>query len=180
LPAQLGAQFFRQLFFVVFDSDFEKQVGSHFRLLFSYPYTEDVSTAAKATGSEAGKAIGIAVFGHGSSVESANESVRAVARQAAREGGWALYETTFLEADPRLEEAVANLVRGGATEILVLPYFLTLGIHLQRDLPRLAADLAGKFGIPIQIAPPLDGHPALSRVLADRVKALLPGKALLP
>jgi sirohydrochlorin ferrochelatase len=127
-----------------------------------------------------GSATGIAVFGHGSSVASANDSVRAVARHAAREGGWALYETAFLEADPRLEEAVANLVREGATEILVLPYFLTLGIHLQRDLPRLAADLAVKFGIPIRIAPPLDGHPTLSRVLADRAKGLLPGEPLLP
>jgi len=168
LPAQLGAQFFRQLFFVVFDSDFEKQVGSHFRLLFSYPYTEDVSTAAKATGSEAGKAIGIAVFGHGSSVESANESVRAVARQAAREGGWALYETTFLEADPRLEEAVANLVRKEMRQRT-----REHEVHLMQDI-----DSGGeRYADWDRMRPILDQE---LHSLADRVKALLPGKALLP
>jgi sirohydrochlorin ferrochelatase len=118
--------------------------------------------------------IGIAVFGHGSSVESANEAVRTVAREAARQGGWTLYETAFLEAAPRLNEAVEKLAAAGAAEILVLPYFLTLGIHLQRDLPLLVADLEHKFGIPVRVAPPLDGHPGLSAMLADRAKALLP------
>ena len=32
-------------------------------------------------------------------------------------------------------EAVANLADRGVRQILVVPYFLTLGIHLQRDLP---------------------------------------------
>jgi len=116
---------------------------------------------------------GLVVFGHGSSVPSANEAVRTVARDAACHGGWALFETAFLEADPRLESAVAQLAQKGATEILILPYFLTLGIHLQRDLPRLVEDLAGRFGLPIRIAPPLDGHPDLSRILADRAREML-------
>jgi sirohydrochlorin ferrochelatase len=41
----------------------------------------------------------------------------------------------FLEAQSSLDEAVARLADRGVTHILVVPYFLTLGIHLQRDLP---------------------------------------------
>lgn len=111
---------------------------------------------------------GIVVFGHGSSVASANEAVRTVAARAAAEGAWELFETAFLEASPRLSDAVSRLVASGAEEILVLPYFLTLGIHLQRDLPKLAEDLSRQGGIPIRVAEPLDGHPALSRILVDR------------
>jgi sirohydrochlorin ferrochelatase len=111
---------------------------------------------------------GIVVFGHGSSVSSANDAVRVVAGHAAREGHWALYETAFLECEPRLEQAVKKLAAAGATEMLVLPYFLTLGIHLQRDLPKLVAALEREFGIPIRVAPPLDGHPGLGKMLADR------------
>ena len=118
-------------------------------------------------------ACGIVVFGHGSSVESANDAVRAVAKHAAARGDWPLYETTFLEADPRLGDGVAKLVSRGAQEILVLPYFLTLGIHLQRDLPRLVEELTAQFGVPIRVAPPLDGHPELSHILADRAEGLL-------
>ena len=111
---------------------------------------------------------GIVVFGHGSSVASANDAVRIVAANAARQGGWPLYETAFLECDPRLSDAVRILAAAGASDVLVLPYFLTLGIHLQRDLPKLVADLASQYGLPIRVAPPLDGHPGLGKMLVDR------------
>ncbi len=116
---------------------------------------------------------GIVVFGHGSSVASANEAVRVIAAKAASEGGWDLYETAFLEAAPGLGEAVAKLAAGGAGDILVLPYFLTLGIHLQRDLPRLVDDLSRAHGFLIRVAPPLDGHPELSRILVARAAELM-------
>jgi sirohydrochlorin ferrochelatase len=108
------------------------------------------------------------VFGHGSSVESANDAVRAMAAAAAGEGAWDLYETAFLECAPRLNEAVATLVAAGAESILVLPYFLTLGIHLQRDLPKLVEALTREHGIPIRVTPPLDGHPELGHILVSR------------
>jgi sirohydrochlorin ferrochelatase len=112
--------------------------------------------------------LGIVVFGHGSSVASANEAVRTIAARAAAEGAWDLYETAFLEAAPRLDEAVRSLTASGAEEILVLPYFLTLGIHLQRDLPRLVDDLSREYKVPIRVTEPLDGHPELSRILVER------------
>ena len=113
---------------------------------------------------------GIIVFGHGSSVESANEAVRIIARQAAEHGAWDLYETAFLECAPLLSDAVAALVSRGAKEILVLPYFLTLGIHLQRDLPKLVTSLSSEYGLAIHVTPPLDGHAQLSRILVERAK----------
>jgi sirohydrochlorin ferrochelatase len=111
---------------------------------------------------------GIIVFGHGSSVASANEAVRVIAAQAASEGAWELYETAFLEAEPRLDEAVRKLATAGARDILVLPYFLTLGIHLQRDLPKLVDALSREHNIAIRVAEPLDGAPELSRILVQR------------
>ena len=101
-------------------------------------------------------------------MQSANEAVEAVAREAANEGRWDLFETAFLEASPFLADAVAKLAHSGAEEIIVLPYFLTLGIHLQRDLPALVGQLSAKYGVPIRVVPPLDGHPQLSRILVER------------
>ena len=116
--------------------------------------------------------LGIVVFGHGSSVASANDAVRVIAARAAAQGAWNLFETAFLEAAPRLQEAVRTLAASGAEEILVLPYFLTLGIHLQRDLPKLVDELSRETGIPIRVAEPLDGHPQLSRILVDRASGV--------
>lgn len=108
------------------------------------------------------------LFGHGSSVQSANESVIAVGRQLAEAGHWV--ETAFLEQGrPDLAGAVNSLVERGATRIAVIPYFLTLGIHLQRDLPGIVQNLAKQHsGVEIRVAPPLDGHPALLRIVLDR------------
>lgn len=111
---------------------------------------------------------GIIVFGHGSSVASANDEVRLIAAQAAQKGGWACYETAFLECSPTLAEAVAVLRARGVRDILVLPYFLTLGIHLRRDLPKLVEELSVAHGVSIRVTPPLHGHPALSAILVDR------------
>lgn len=111
------------------------------------------------------------VFGHGSSRASANQAVRRVAAQAAEEGHWVRYQTAFLEADPRLAQAVEKLIAAGADSILILPYFLTLGIHLERDLPALVHELQTQYSIPIQVTPPLDGHAALSRILVERAEA---------
>ena len=109
---------------------------------------------------------GYVIFAHGSPIESANQAVRTIAAQAELP----LYETAFLDsAPPTLADAVASLSRRGATEVVVIPYFLTLGMHLQRDLPALVKAIESQTpGLPIRVTAPLDGHPALSRIILDR------------
>lgn len=118
---------------------------------------------------------GIAIFAHGSAVESANESVREVVRQFETLGGYELVEPSFLElGKPDLAEAVARLVERGAGRIIVTPYFLTLGKHLQRDLPRIVSEIQSiHTGVEIHVTPPMDGHPSLAAILADRVDQAL-------
>ncbi len=111
---------------------------------------------------------GIVIFAHGSPIESANQAVRDVAAQA----GFELFETAFLDpVRPSLPEAVKRLVDRGASRILVIPYFLTLGLHMQRDLPVIVRDLSRIYtGMDIRVTPPLDGHPALREILLDRAR----------
>ena len=118
---------------------------------------------------------GIVVFAHGSSVASANDAVRTVVASMSRDAGYDLVETAFLElASPTLEEAVERVIQRGARRVLIIPYFLTLGIHLQRDLPRIVSAISSVHtDVEIQVTEPLDGHPALSRVLADRARHAL-------
>ena len=117
---------------------------------------------------------GFIVFGHGSRVESANQAVRAVAAELASAGAYPYVEPAFLElGQPDLAGAVERLAGRGVRKIVVLPYFLTLGTHLERDLPRLIRDISLNHGdLEISSAPPLDGHPGLVRILLDRAEAL--------
>ena len=110
---------------------------------------------------------GIIVFAHGSSVESANNAVRNVTARVAELGGFPVMDTAFLEmARPDLPEAVDRMVASGVERIVVVPYFLTLGIHLKRDLPRIVNESAVKHpGLAIEVTEPLDGHPALAGIV---------------
>jgi sirohydrochlorin ferrochelatase len=81
-------------------------------------------------------------------------------------------EAAFLElGQPDLAGAVARLATEGVRHIVVIPYFLTLGIHLERDLPALVEKLmAAHPGIEIRVTKPLEGHRALLRILLDRAE----------
>lgn len=118
---------------------------------------------------------GIIVFAHGSRVESANQAVRAVASDLARAGGFQYVEAAFLElGKPDLASAAARLVEQGVDQILVLPYFLTLGLHMERDLPVLIQGISKHYNrLDVRVAPPLDGHPALVQILLDRSLSIL-------
>jgi sirohydrochlorin ferrochelatase len=117
---------------------------------------------------------GIVLFAHGSTVESANDAVQRVATELGRRTG-RVVETAFLEcAAPTLADAVAKLTLSGVRRIVVVPYFLTMGIHLKRDLPRIAGELRNIYtDVSIEIGEPLDGHPGLIDVLVDRSKEVL-------
>lgn len=115
---------------------------------------------------------GIAVFAHGSSVEAANDVVRVAAGAMAQTGGFDLVETAFLDpVKPGLTEAVTRLVDRGARRVVVIPYFLTPGLHLERDLPHLVSQIRALHpDVAIAVTPPLDGHPGLSQILIDRAR----------
>jgi sirohydrochlorin ferrochelatase len=117
---------------------------------------------------------GIVVFAHGSRIESANEAVRAAAAELQQAGGFERVEAAFLElGEPDLEGAVGRLAAAGADNVTVVPYFLTLGLHMERDLPRLVADISQKYnGLSIAVTKPLDGHPGLVQALLDRAMSV--------
>ncbi len=115
---------------------------------------------------------GIVVFAHGSRVEAANQAVRAVSAQLAELGSFPHVEAAFLElGEPSLPGAVARLVERGVRSIRVIPYFLTSGTHMERDLPRILYDISLQYkDLAIIATPPLDTHPGLLQILLDRAR----------
>ena len=115
------------------------------------------------------------VFAHGSSVEPANDAVRHVSAELARQGGYGLVQAAFLGGGkPELADAIDAAIEAGAGRVIILPYFLTLGLHLQRDLPNLVAAARRRHpGRIIEVTPPLDGHAGLVGILLDRARTAL-------
>jgi sirohydrochlorin ferrochelatase len=119
---------------------------------------------------------GIVVFAHGSRIEAANQAVRSAAAELARLIDCPIVEAAFLElGQPNLEEAADLLVCKGADRIVIIPYFLTPGLHLERDLPPLVERISNKHKhLHVRVTASLDGHPGLVAILADRACTIEP------
>jgi len=119
---------------------------------------------------------GIIVFAHGSRIEAANQAVRKAAADLARAGDHPNVEAAFLELGrPDMEEAADLLVTRGVERLVIIPYFLTPGMHLERDLPALVDRITMKYRrVQVHVTESLDGHPGLVQILADRIRTVEP------
>ena len=117
-------------------------------------------------------ATGIVLFGHGSSVDDANQGVRDLALQIQNVGPYQYVRAAFLEmAQPDLGAAVAQAAEAGLQRVIIIPFFLTMGIHLRRDLPNLVAPLQQKYPrLEIQVGQSLEGHPLMPSIILGRVR----------
>lgn len=117
---------------------------------------------------------GVVLFAHGSRVAEANDGVRALAGSVRKSGDFAFVEAAFLEmATPDLERAVKGAVAAGVERVIVVPYFLTSGTHLRRDLPELIErERVSHPGLSVELSEPLEGHPLLLAVVLDRIRAV--------
>ena len=115
------------------------------------------------------------VFAHGSRVPDANQAVEDLAHAAAERADFDRWRAAFLEqAHPDLKTAVKQLAAEGARRIVVMPYFLVMGIHLRDDLPMLLADAErDNPGVEVRASEPLGGHPELARIVSERASAAL-------
>lgn len=121
--------------------------------------------------------MAIILFAHGSRVDEANTGVRELAKQVQQRGGFQYVHAAFLEmAHPDLPAVIADAVAAGRRRIIIVPYFLTMGVHLRRDLPELVARERDRYpGVDIHVSDSLESHPALPSIILDRIRSTEPG-----
>lgn len=109
---------------------------------------------------------------HGSRRQASNDEVRElVERMRGQTTDYGLIDTAFLElAEPSIPDGLRNALRAGASEIVVLPYFLSAGRHVAEDIPEEVDKVRGETQVPIRVAPYLGA--------ADEVSGLLLQQAL--
>lgn len=114
------------------------------------------------------------LIAHGSRQDSANDDLRDLAGRLASVGDYTIVEPSFLElAEPGILEAGRRCVERGASLVLMLPYFLSAGVHLKRDLTSARDELAAEHpAVAFRLGPPLGPHPLLDRLVVERVKEM--------
>ncbi len=109
------------------------------------------------------------LIAHGSRQAEANTDLLDLAQRLRHSGHYAVIEPAFLElAEPTIEQAGRRCVERGAERILLLPYFLSAGVHVRRDLQEHRDRLAREFpAVAVALAEPLGPHPLLDAIVVQ-------------
>ena len=116
----------------------------------------------------------VLLIAHGSRHPAANEDLFRLAGRLAEAGAYPIVEPAFLElAEPGIMAGGDLCVERGAGRVLMVPYFLSAGVHMIRDLASAAEDLNRRHpGVEFRLGSPLGPHPLLDRLVAERATEL--------
>ena len=121
----------------------------------------------------------VLLIAHGSRHQAANDDLHDLAARVAARGDYPIVEACFLElAEPDIAAGGSRCAARGASRVLMIPYFLSAGVHLLRDLTAARDSLRRLHpGIEFLLGPPLGPHPLLDELVAARIGELDRGAA---
>jgi sirohydrochlorin ferrochelatase len=113
----------------------------------------------------------ILLMAHGSRIAEANDAAREVAAMVQQMTGYDIVEVSFREMhEPNIQQGIDACVGKGAQRILLMPYFLFMGAHVQHDLPEEIAEAKKRHpGLQMEMGPHLGVHRKLAEVVVDRI-----------
>ncbi len=118
------------------------------------------------------------LIAHGSRRAEANADLEFVASAIRARGQYSLVRVSYLElAEPNIETGGVQCVEAGATEVILVPYFLSPGVHAVEDLNEAREQLQARFPhVRFYLAEPLGRHPLLIDVVEQRAKEVSRGE----
>jgi sirohydrochlorin ferrochelatase len=116
----------------------------------------------------------LVIIAHGSREPDANADAVYLAQAIENRGAYAIVEAAFLElAEPTIDKAVETCVRRGARKVVLVPYFLSAGVHVRRDLAELTRRLSIDHPeTAFRLAEPLGRHPGLVDIVIERASGV--------
>lgn len=113
----------------------------------------------------------VLLIAHGSRRPEANDDARTLAHRLAATGPYGTVHAAFLElAEPDIAAGAALCAAQGATRVLMVPYFLSDGVHLRRDLAAAREELAARYPkIEFRLGVALGPHPLLDQLVSERI-----------
>ncbi|MGC8639116.1 MAG: sirohydrochlorin chelatase [Isosphaeraceae bacterium] len=117
---------------------------------------------------------GILLIAHGSRNKGANDDLHDLAARIKAQGQYSIVETSFLDlAAPDIVSGGAACVARGAHRVLMIPYFLSAGVHLLRDLGTARDELSRLYpNVRFSLGPALGPHPLLDALISERISEL--------
>lgn len=115
------------------------------------------------------------IMAHGSRIPEANDAAVHVAKMVQEITGFEVVEVAFRELhEPNIQTGIDNCVTRGAERILLMPYFLFMGAHVQKDLPEEIETAQKRHpGLVLAMGAHLGVHVKLAEIEAERVSEAL-------
>jgi sirohydrochlorin ferrochelatase len=109
---------------------------------------------------------------HGSRIPEANDAVHEIAKMVKNFAGYDIVEVSFRENhSPDIQQGIDTCVAQGAERILLVPYFLYMGAHVQEDLPKEMEDARLRHpGVEMAMGRHLGVHKRLAKLVIDRIE----------
>jgi sirohydrochlorin ferrochelatase len=122
------------------------------------------------------KPTALLLIAHGSRRAEANADLEHLANVLSRSEQFLHVQPAYLElCPPTIIEGGARCVQVGAACVVMVPYFLSAGVHVVDDLTAAQAELSHRFPtVQFVLAKPLGQHPLLAEIVAERVREALP------
>jgi sirohydrochlorin ferrochelatase len=116
--------------------------------------------------------VALLLIAHGSRRSEANADLDFIADGIRKRGRYPVVQVSFLElAEPGIETGGTCCVEQGATDVILLPYFLSPGVHVVEDLTAARNQLSERFpSVRFVLAEPLGRHPLLIDVVEERAR----------
>ena len=114
------------------------------------------------------------LIAHGSRRPEANADLEFIANEIRQRGAFGVVEVSYLElAEPNIERGGEICVERGADSVVMLPYFLSPGVHVVEDLVAARNELSSRFPrVPFRLADPLGRHPKLVEIALERAESV--------
>jgi sirohydrochlorin ferrochelatase len=117
---------------------------------------------------------GILLLAHGSREGDTEKTMRQITEYVKAELNIDMIEESYLQfRDKNLEKGLESLIRRGADDIRVIPYFLFEGVHIKEDIPAEIAEFSKKHpDVRITLGRTLGADKRLAEIVADRIKEI--------
>ncbi|KAK9865428.1 hypothetical protein WJX84_006583 [Apatococcus fuscideae] len=114
----------------------------------------------------------VVVVDHGSRRQEANDMLNEFVELYRRQSGRGMVEGAHMElASPTISDAISKCADAGAKHIIIAPYFLSRGRHIQEDIPKMVEEAAGQHpGITCKIAKPIGIDSLMADLIEKRVQ----------
>jgi sirohydrochlorin ferrochelatase len=113
------------------------------------------------------------LIAHGSRRTEANADLEFIAGEVRSRESFGHVQVSYLElAEPNIERGGELCVEQGADTVVMLPYFLSPGIHVVEDLVAARDQLSARFpNVTFRLAEPLGRHPKLVEIVLERASS---------